>query len=281
MIEVRSIDELIARYQLEPQLRDVYVEGPFDQELLTQAFSTNGQNDRIVYDINSVNVPGDIVAGCGLTNGNKQRVIALAEQLAVIQGDAALRLLVDKDLDHWFGPLRSAPRLLYTDHCSIELCFFVEGYLLELANAWAKAKIDDWAKFMDSLVAVLRDLYILRLVDRELDLSLKWLPIKKLLDRKSSQIAFQIDLYIDRLLVASGKGNMKKDFQESVKSWRGRLSGDPRQYIRGHDFVEVITWAFREFGGIKEIASETALMRMFIFSAKRFPETLRPFLTQG
>ena len=63
--ERRTIAELVARYELEPTLRDVYVEGRFDSAVLTWLFRERGCVDAVVYEIDplrdsgrSFNLPG-------------------------------------------------------------------------------------------------------------------------------------------------------------------------------------------------------------------------------
>ena len=40
-VEKRTVEELIARYEFEPGLRDIYVEGEFDSDLLTASQAKN------------------------------------------------------------------------------------------------------------------------------------------------------------------------------------------------------------------------------------------------
>lgn len=82
-----TIDELLARYELEPHLSDVFVEGTFDKEVLTQAFSSTSERFTF-YEINVVNVPKDTVERYGLSSGNKQRLMALAQELVPVSQDA-------------------------------------------------------------------------------------------------------------------------------------------------------------------------------------------------
>jgi hypothetical protein len=97
----RQIVDLLARHELEPELDDVYVEGNFDKEILERIFSKRGIENRVVYEIDTIEVPPSLVASHKLSDGNKQRVIALARELSVIEGDCSYRCLVDRDLDHW------------------------------------------------------------------------------------------------------------------------------------------------------------------------------------
>ena len=48
-IEKRTLEELLARYEFEPQLRDIYVEGEFDSDLLTASLAENINEPFIIF----------------------------------------------------------------------------------------------------------------------------------------------------------------------------------------------------------------------------------------
>lgn len=265
----RTISELLARYELEPELKDVFVEGIFDQEVIMSYFRGANHIDRMAYEINSVEVPSELLMKHGLTEGNKQRVIALARELSILPTECSYRCLVDKDLDHWFGTLEATPRLNWTEFSSIELNFFSDEILQAILVTTAKAKIVSWKKYNDSLIEILSGLYVLRLADRELSLSLDWLPITKCLSHKNNQIIFDFSRYIDRLLMKNKKNNLRGQFKTSVAEWTKKLSGDYRNHIRGHNFVELLAWSVHSFQGIKEFSSQVAIQRLFVLFASR------------
>lgn len=268
-IERRTLDELRARYDLEPTLQDVYVEGSFDREVISRCLQANGQTGRIVYEIDSVEVPPAILRREGLTDGNKQRLIALARALDSFGREIGCRCLVDRDLDQWFGPLEVRRTLVWTEHCSIELYFFADELLKEMLLIAAKAQIENWPSFISSMTSALLDLFSMRLADRELEWSMEWLPLRKHLASGASDIKFDPDEYIVRLLMKNGRAGSREDFRAARARWRSALSGDPRKSIRGHDLVEILCWAIRAFRGLREMASQVAVERIFLLAAPR------------
>jgi hypothetical protein len=82
----RTIAELIARYEVEPTLRDVYVEGDFDAALVSWFLRHHRCDGVVVYTIDTVNVPKDQVISAGLEDGEKGRVICACQQLAAALG---------------------------------------------------------------------------------------------------------------------------------------------------------------------------------------------------
>ncbi|MFP5275604.1 MAG: hypothetical protein ACLGPM_00695 [Acidobacteriota bacterium] len=275
--ERRTLDELVARYDLEPELGDVYVEGMFDKDVLTRCFHDFGQMDRIVYEIDTVEIPMATLVREGLDEGNKQRVIALARILQRIEREIACRCLVDRDLDHWFGPLETTRTLVWTEHCSIELYFFTDAVLQELLIVAARAQIQDWRKFICSMTNALLDLYAMRLADRELGWSMQWLSTHKQLKAGPDQIEFNKEEYVRRLLLKNGRSKRAADFSATLAKRRSSLICDPRRAIRGHDLTDVLSWTIRAFKGLREIESVVAIERIFLLAVPRAPELIDLF----
>ncbi len=271
MIPRRKIDELIVRHQYEPTLQDIYVEGLFDKEVLTSFISSVG-TDHVVYDIDGIDIGPDILAKHGLTDGNKQRVIALAKELSVITEDSQYRCIVDKDLDHWIETVEQVPRLNWTEHTSIELYFYTKKILTDIVVVSGRAKISDIDEFMNSLALVLKTLYALRIVDRELAWNMEWVEPFKDLSTQGSGLTINIGTYLNRLLSKNRRHQDQAEFVKLLDVWLARLTGDPRSYIRGHDFVSVLAWSTKEFKGIKEVGDSVIIERMLVLISRSVEE---------
>ncbi len=263
----RNLSELLARYQLEPELADVYVEGVFDREVLACAFRS-GSPCTTFYEIDTVDVPDDTLRKHGFSPGMKQRVIALSRELAELPDESRVLCLVDRDLDHWFGALEESRRLRWTIFCSIEAHFLTLPIANDVLVITGRARITNMELFFDSLGQTLRDLYCLRLADREHQFALKWVALKKYLSSGQDSIGFDLGRYIDAVLNANAKMSHRKAFLRSVKSWRQRLDCDLRSAFRGHDYVDLLAWAITEFNGHREFASPVAVERLFVLLSR-------------
>lgn len=262
-----SIEELMARYDLEPDLMDLFVEGTFDKDVLNAAFSRGSQKPAI-YEIDSVNVPESVLSKYGLSLGNKQRIIALSKELDGITQNAKVFCLADKDLDHWFFDIKNTSRLRWTSFCSIECHFLTKETIIDIAVTAGKAKIGDFDGFFESLTSTIRRLYALRLSDRELGLNLKWVALRKYLKRVGDLIVFDAEKYTSSLLSSNARLQKRKDFDAATEAWYTRLVGDIRMSARGHDYTELLAWSILEFGGAKELANETAVERFYVILAR-------------
>jgi len=99
----RKLDELVARYVLEPSLHDVYVEGLTDKCII-QWFLEESNLDTenvAVYEIDTIDIPTDRLFELGLNDNNRSRVIFLAFELqSRFEGSLPTVICIaDKDFD--------------------------------------------------------------------------------------------------------------------------------------------------------------------------------------
>ena len=265
-----SIDELLVRYTLEPQLADVFVEGNFDKEILSAVPSSLSQK-AVFYEIDVVDIPVEILLRQGMTSGNKQRVIALARELEGLEPGARVKCLVDRDLDHWFGEVKDTSRLRWTKFCAIESHFISSDIVSDLVIKTAKARVADEKVFIESLFDILKSLYVLRLADRELALSLKWVALKKYLKREGDALQIERERYVTATLSASAALTQKDTFLRAVEGWSEKLNCDVRMASRGHDYSQLLALAIGEFGGHKAFNDQAAVERLFVLLTKYVP----------
>lgn len=265
----RTIDDLVARYELEPELHDIIVEGQIDREIITRSLSSIGQSSRIVYEIDTIDVPDEKLTQHGFSTGNKQRVIVLAHETAHLPDNCEFRCLVDRDLDHWLGTMTQIKRLLWTDYCALEHYFFSDELLQDILFTTAKCKIKNWVDYIESMIVALRSLYILRLADQELGLNLSWLPIGTCLSLKKDLVHFDTSEYATRLLNKNSKSNALTDFTICIKKWNKKVIGDHRLHTHGHDFVKMIAWSITQTKGLKSFATEDAITRILVLLSSR------------
>ncbi|MFR0688719.1 hypothetical protein ACLUTX_04960 [Enterobacterales bacterium AE_CKDN230030158-1A_HGKHYDSX7] len=274
MIPRRSIEELLVRHQFEPGLKDVYVEGVFDKEVLTSCFQANSRSDYIVYEVDGIEVPGDVLRKYGLTDGNKQRVIALAKELSTLEGDKSYRCIVDKDLDSWLNAVENVPRLKWTEHASLELYFYTRRIVSDLLVSSGRARIADLDAFMDSLVLALKKIFAMRLADKNLDWKMEWVDPYKDLSISGSGLLLDYVAYSARILSKNKHMAERTTFDAETIKWEAMLVGDPRSYIRGHDLVDLMAWSIKEFKGIKEVANSVTIERMLVLLSAAVSELL-------
>ncbi|ELY3739107.1 DUF4435 domain-containing protein [Cronobacter sakazakii] len=259
----RSIEDIKTRYFVEPTLRDVYVEGHFDKLVLNCWCEKNSEKIIASYEIDSVDIPLEILQKYGLTEGNKQRVIALAKELENLHCDN-YKCLVDKDLDHWFNEIYEVPQLVWTDYSSLEMYFFSEQLIKRILIDISNSKIHNWEGFYDSFLIVLKQLYSIKLAARNLKINGKWCDIKRSLSSAGNTFVFDCRGYINKNLISLGLINKESEFVKIYEEWLNKLDCDPRLCIRGHDFVELMSNAVKEYKGLKNFQEAEALQRILL-----------------
>lgn len=121
----QSIDEIVTKYELHPDLFDVFVEGDFDRDFIYEFLDAVGlRGDISVYAIDAIEVPPEEVLSAGLGHGsNKSRVLALAwvlrKKLSKVRPNIVC--IVDADLDRLFGRLRDWTYVHHTDYTCMEM----------------------------------------------------------------------------------------------------------------------------------------------------------------
>lgn len=262
-----TIQELITRYELEPDLTDVFVEGAFDRDVFC-SIPTLTKAGYAFYEIDSVYIPPDLLIRHGLSSGNKQRVVVLARELAAIQQAIKVICLVDKDFDHWLGISESTAPLRFTIYCSIDCHFLTKDIARDILITAGHIKVDDFDILYESMANVLRILYALRLSARQCSEGFKWVTLKKYLRRNGDSILFDLDRYKTALLLVNGYKSQQNKFDSALSDWLKRLDCDIRQCSRGHDYQTLLAWVMNEFKGSKEFTTEHAIERFFVLLAR-------------
>ena len=258
----KTVDELVTRYQFEPTLRDIYVEGEFDADFFKWFFEHAGYDDVAVYDINGVDLPDYMVEELGQKLGNKGRVLSLALKLSELMNQACPQLtcVADIDLENLFGgPQVNLEHLRYTERSCLDMYFF-EIYILEKFVAlFARRAPDSANKFSKILNDILHKAGLVRAANDELGWMISWTNISGYCKIFKGQLSFNSDKHILDFLRAGGKGASVNEFKDKIGEIRLRAPDDCKMFANGHDFVELLTWYARKYGRIGNLQASTVL----------------------
>lgn len=255
----RSLEEIIARYELNPSFCDVYVEGSTDRGILLSFFEDCGYVETVVYDINTVLVPPSVVRELGLENNNRGRVIALARILYKRFGAAlAVSGVIDADLDYVLGTVEECPLILLTDYTSMEMYFFNRKAMTKFARSVCPSAGIIANDLLAGITPALKKLFLARVANRTLKWRLKAVPI-----RRSSKIVngtpyidFDFNDYVKRYLSKNSYLNRKAEFVKTVREWQRRCENlDERRCMHGHDFLEVVALICSKIKAAAEVRS--------------------------
>jgi hypothetical protein len=248
MIDQWSLDALVARYELHPDLTDVFVEGEADQGLLQWFFEQTGRSDVVVYPITIVSIPPVVLDAFSLDHSsNRSKVICLALTLGESKAIPNVAACVaDRDTEHIVPRKYPTPFLLFTDYTSMEMYAFKPAILQKLLRIVAPNAGLLGEDVMQRLVALLELLFSIRLANQILGFGLGWISFDRVMKLKGDSIEFDDKEFLTRYLNTRGKGGSRRRLEEEVQQIRSMFDGDCRRQIRGHDFVDVLTWYLRK-----------------------------------
>jgi hypothetical protein len=268
--EKRTIKELITRYQLEPALRDVYVEGEIDRGVFDWALDTNKRREIALYEISTVDVPVDEILRLGLYDNNRGRVITLAYLLQPHIQPLQVTCIADRDLDAILGIEHQGELLLLTDYTSIEMYMYNAQTLGKFLQVAVRNFPKSATEVLNVLTPVLLSLFLARLANESLRWSLHSVRFERYCSATPSGIVFNFSEYIRNYLTSNGRSRDVKRFLEEVEQHRANLSTDMRLQIHGHDFTRLFAWYIgRIRPSLRQAFDQFAVERALLLSLER------------
>ena len=243
----KEIIELVALYSLEPQSRDVYVEGIYDKNLIEWFLMDQRIEGIHVYPIAAINVPDELLARYSLDAGsNRSRVIALSKELATLLSRGCKILCVaDRDNEDYLPSGHCNSYLEFTDYTSADLYLWRKRTVQKLISLVLGGFPISANQLMADLVRILQEVFLLRLTNVALGWNMKWIPFEKYV-YISSNITFSFDRFRDAYLKKNSRWHQRTDFDQKLVDIRTRLQEDARRRIRGHDLMDVLYYAVKK-----------------------------------
>ena len=203
----RELAELIVKYQLEPSLRDLYVEGPQDKALYQWYLEDIGCKDVAVYEIDSVEITQEITGRNGLGNGNRNRIMALALELdkRFPTTLSYVKCIADRDFDFLLGLFISANHLLYTDYTSVDMYSYNDQLISKALLLGLNLSQDDAKGLTRLLSPVLKELFIIRATFQALNWNRSCVRFTRCCTVDGAQISFDTSEFIVRTLNSASK----------------------------------------------------------------------------
>jgi hypothetical protein len=266
----RTVAELVTRYELEPSLREVYVEGSFDASFLSWFLHLGNATDVTVYAIGTVEIPPAILEKYGFTSGEKQRVIALAKEIIAALGNIKqATFVVDSDLDIFFNVVIAETIVLVTDYPSLEVYLFQRELLQQWLTVTARLSSGTASQIIDSLSPPLTELFLARCAGSSLGWQMTWISLDAGVIKLKRGYQFDIAQFIDRLLQANGRMRQRTRFLAEIEALRTRLRSDPRHAMYGRDLIELLTIALRRTSAQRWIHNDGAALGSLAGAVRR------------
>lgn len=242
----RKLSELEFIYKQNQNLRDVYVEGEFDCNLIKWFFRECGIEHVNVYPISSIEIPDGDIVRVGLDANNRERVVYLSGFLREKNVEKAA-CVIDADFSRILPSGKSVPPLFETDYSCIEMYFFNNSNLSKFLTLSCQKSGWPTELVLDALRLVLENFFLYRAANRELKWRMDWLDkIGDVKIIKGWSLDLKHDSFITRLLNKNCRLKERNKFEKYVENIRNCLTSDPRNQMNGHDFLALLTWYIRE-----------------------------------
>ena len=267
-IPKRNIAEIRTRYELEPDLDDVYLEGVYDKEVLDAAMKDTPELFRPCYAIDDIYIDGSLLAKYNLTTGNRQRVIVLASELD-LPLDTSVRLIVDRDFEDWLPTLPRKSGLVTTKYCDLEIVFFYDEFVKKVMVDASRCKIPEWDNFFDALKVCLCELYCVRLEFEASKIGSPLIKFTRCVKLVEGNPILNISDLIERSLSRLIDKNSRNKLSLKVLNRICELKKEPHQFVaRGHDLITLLAWCIRKTKGDKSFQSEETITRLLVLFAE-------------
>ena len=248
-MERRTVEELVVRYELEPTLKDVYVEGPSDRAFVEWLSTEAGLDGVVAYEIDTVAIPTSALNEYELENSNRGRAIFLARALEQSSDQDlfhSVAALVDGDFDYFHDRLPNGRLLIVTDFTSVELYLFSPRSLSKLFRlVLSRADIDS-DQVLEAITPFLIELFIIRAASKRLGIALSLIDATRVCTVSERTFTFDRDEYISRFIRRGSYASRHQEFAEEINRLHEAPCADRRYVIHGHDFVEIVRWYCRE-----------------------------------
>ena len=243
----RRLSELIELYNLHPELRDVYVEGINDKLVFERFFEKNGISDYKIIEIDDINFSELYDEFPEIKRNNKNKIIALSEQLSENFSEPLEKIccIADKDYDEFLDKILSNEYLLYTDFTCLEMYLFNIDCIRILYRNLLKGFPIAPSKSLKELGKVLKKIFLIRLAIKirgEIKDKKTITDLKKSAkpNKETGEINFDYKKHLVKILTNNRLGFRLDDYVKCIEIERDKFCNDHRNHIRGHDFIHLL-----------------------------------------
>lgn len=240
----RNLVDLVTMYELEPSLRDIYVEGPHDRAIFNWYLEIAAHQHVSVIEIESIDIPSEKLFSHGLTSGNRDRVITLALELDSQYPTRLpfVRCIIDSDFDLIFESKHEANHLLYTDYTSVDMYSYDEALLRKVLCLGFHVPESALPSLFNSMTSILHDIFIIRAAVQKLGWGIPLVSFVRCCKVNNSSIVFDRSDFVHRCLNASDMQDERATLEALCNNLAVIKLNDPKHSIHSEDYFELIGW---------------------------------------
>jgi len=243
----RTLDELLALHELESGVKDIFVEGDLDARLIRWYLLRRGHRHIQVYKIDAIDIDSNI--DCDTINGNRHRIVALAQLLRDFDKPEKISCICDQDFETWFPTIEDpCPSLLFTDFANLEGYVWNSVVFEKFLSVVVGSREVTWVDLSRSLVPILVTCFFIRLAHAKLGWPLAWIEPTGCCQYKRGSVTFNSDEFLNRLLQKNKHFHQKDLIKAELLQLNSTNRLDPRLTMHGHDLSNVLRWYLHKHG---------------------------------
>jgi hypothetical protein len=256
----REVQEIVEMHLRERDLQqEVFVEGLEDKRFYGTFLESQGLGRVAVLDVDTVDIPIERLAEFKLTEGKKNRVLALAALLEGKVRENQVVCIADADTDHFRGTTYPFSLLLITDYTSIELYALCPPVIERILKVGLQGFPKTPEQVVNELRLLLVDAFLVRVAAEDLALNHSYPKHSSFcsVDEKTGVVALNLDEYANKAFECNTDKNWRLKLKSHLEGLRKRLNPDPRYQMRGHDFQATFAWYVRQHKGYGNLNADT------------------------
>ena len=249
-IPKRTIDEVKAKLLLEKDIKEIYVEGFFDRDLIKWVLINLNLEHVRVYPITSIDLQEEELKKLDLTNGNRQRVIATAALLKDIKNThSQVIFLIDADLDYILEIDDYPPPLKRTTYTCIDLLLWKKSILERFLSLTLGKEVEE--AFFSDLIQKTEDItkqtFLFRAAKEKIGVNWRLVDIADQIDKNNK---FCFATYCNKIGDKnSARKIINEEFQDVLRSIEEKSKKlNKNKKIHGHDLINVLAKILRNKG---------------------------------
>lgn len=270
MLARRTISELLARYRFEPSVKDVFVEGRLDEQLIATVLETVPRQTTQILRIEHIDVPNTVLQPHELGSA-KGRLQGLAREIESKLGPTpSVCCVIDEDYDRVLGNNIQPDSALIRriDYSSSEMYLYDVDLLEEYIDRFAQSDLPRGADLLEQVGEVLVDASSFFAANQSLNLKCGHIELAGLCEYSSSLgFRFQRDEYAERYLNKGSAILRMSEFREESHRILDSAPEDPRLWVRGRDFLPLVGHALRASGVEHKHCTPDALQKALVLAA--------------
>ncbi len=270
--ERRTIDELALRYELHPELTDVYVEGIADKRFIEWFLANNNRRGWQVYAVATVEVPAPLVYARSLEVGERGEVLTLGMELSERLEDVPCRkpiCIADSDFLAFDSSGIECDLCLLTDFTSMEMYAFNVKVLDKFLRVFVQIDSISSHELLAGMSSALNHLFVIRAVFHSWNKGIGIIDdFTRCCKKGQAEVQLDAQAVVTRSLqptAAAHRLEVKIVLQE-VERLLSATPNDVRRAIRGHVFVDMLAWFLDGYGVSAEIRNKKVVQRALLTS---------------